>query len=363
MFINTLDIKNFRIFKKKEFNFSNDINILYGLNGQGKTSVIEAVYYLSLTRSFKTGAKDQAVLRKENNYFEISGAYQNKNNTRLFFSLDKGKHIFVNDIKIEKFSDYIGQIPIVVLTLENQELIYGYPKLRRNFLDILISQVSSRYITNLQRYKNIIFSKNKLLSELEPNIELLKSYNDLIVQYGNEIVLQRIELVTFFNTNIKRNFNAISGKNENPSIKYKIKNSNLDVDNNLDIIQVLRTLQEKYFTKEIQYHKSLYGPHLDDIIFYLDDIPIKNYSSQGENKSYLIALKNIEREFILLKKNQNPIFLLDDVFGELDTDRTENLLYLIKDKGQTIITTTNSTIIETSYLKKNNCIHLDQKTL
>lgn len=359
MYINALELSNFRLFDKKQITFSKDINILHGLNGRGKTSIIEAVYYLSLTKSFKSNVKDPVVLKKEKTFFEINGHYESDKKVRLYYTSKKGKHIFVDDLKVEKFSDHIGNIPIVVLTLENQELIYGYPKLRRNFLDILLAQVSTKYINNLQRYKQVIQTKNKILSEIEPNEELLKSYNELITEYGSSVILQRLKLVEYFNKKIKFYFNTISGKNENPSIKYKLKNGISVIETNEDIKTELQKLQEKYFYKEVQYHKSMFGPHLDDLIFYLDDIPIKNYSSQGENKSYLIALKNIEREYISENKNETPIFLLDDVFGELDTKRTENLLQLVKNKGQTIITTTNSTLIETTYLKKNNCIKLN----
>ena len=348
MYISSILLKNFRLFSENKIEFSPGINVITGNNGQGKTSILESIYYLSISKSFRVN-NDQFVIKYDSDYFEIKGKINNSknDNIRFYYSVVDGKHIFLNKAKI-KSSDLLGRFPVVILSLEDLELAYGVPLKRRRFFDILLSQLDVKYLDQLKRYRKVIAHKNKLLSVYNgSNEDELKTWNRQIVNYGSYIIAKRLNFISFLNERITDVFRKVSGKKEKINLKYNSSIGYLESNISLDNIYSLLSNQiSKEWKKEIYKQSSLLGPHRDDIGFYKDDYLIKSFASQGENKTFLIALKFIEAEYIKYMTNNYPIILLDDIFGELDKQRIKNLSKLLSSLGQVFITTTYNPFTE-----------------
>lgn len=369
MHLEHIHINNLRVFKKLEIYFDPNINIIYGLNGQGKTSILEAIYYLAITKSFRA-KKDDVVLKILEDSFEIKGSFINKENRknkiRIYYSKNEGKHAFINSEKVKVFSELVGLFPVILLSLDDIELTFGVPAHRRKFLDILLSQLFPGYLYNLQKYKKSVLHKNKLLSNDDyPNkTKELDIWNMQLAEYGSQIIFSRIEFIDYVNSHINRAYNLISGKKENISVNYdstlKNLNSKMDVKDIKDIfIKELDHIQEN----EIKRQSSLIGSHRDDISFLKDNFPFRSHASQGENKSFLLALKILESEYVFKTQKIKPLLLLDDIFGELDNKRIENLVKILKNQGQTFITTTENNKFNMNSLTEKNLFYVEKNNI
>ncbi len=364
MYLSKIELTNFRIFKNFKATFDPRVNVIYGSNGQGKTSILEAIYFSVITKSFKTKT-DQTVINNEKDFFDIKGYFYNSENIlseqRVYYSKKEGKHAFVNQEKIKNFSYLVGLFPTILLSLEDLDLTYGMPASRRKFLDILLSQLYPSYLFALQKYKKCILQKNKLLSfdDYPQKSEEIEIWNKQLAESGSEILFYRLAFIRFLNKNISTSYNQISKKLEDIKIKY---NSTVQ-----DIIELKKGEIEPIFIEalkknkknEIKRQTSIIGPHRDDIDFLKDGFPFKSHGSQGENKSFLIALKLLAAKYIFDITAKNPILLLDDIFGELDTFRIENLLKIILNTGQTFITTTDEKKVTSIIKNKSSFLHLE----
>ncbi len=346
MYLKNLSIKNFRNFSDFSISFDSGTNIISGPNGQGKTSIIEAIYYLALTRSFRS-LKDTNVIKYENNFFNVDGKilFDNNKGTKIFLSYEKKgkKQLFVNDKKVTKFSDFIGNLPCVLLTLDDLKLTMGYPSSRRKFLDILLSQVSKVYLQNLKFYKKIIQQKNKLLNEesketFEKQIEI---WNEQLSEYGSFIIKNRLDFIDFLNKNLSDYYHTFSNSNERIEVKYK---TTFDLEDSLISANSIKTMLvnklQQVKNNERERKTTLAGPHLDDLQFFKDRKSFKEFGSQGENKTLIIVLKILEWKYVSKNNKYQPMMLLDDIFGELDMSRINGLLDFLKKTGQSFITTT-----------------------
>ncbi len=365
MILEKLQITQFRNISRESIRFDKKVNILYGKNGQGKTSFLETIYILALTKSFKAHS-DKIFLQHSQNFLEIKGGFISaKNNNieiRYYYSEEDGKNIFLNGNKLDKFSDFIGMIPVVLLSLEDFELTYGLPANRRRFLDILLSQVHPLYLNALQNYKRSLAQRNKLLSLIKESKEppsSVEPWDEQLVKYGSEIVHYRIKFVDFLSQRLAEKYRNISYINdESIDVEYK---SNIAGNEQIIKREKIKELFEEQLTnnreKDIYKESTTVGPHRDDLIFLKNGYPFKNYGSQGENKTFLIALKLVESEYVLQNAKERPILLLDDIFGELDEYRIGHLLDYITDVGQTFITTSvrhkfqNARLNESNFLK------------
>jgi DNA replication and repair protein RecF len=346
MFLKEISLKNVRIFSDLRTDFNPKINIIHGKNGQGKTSILEAIYYTSLTKSFRTN-KDAIVLKNEADFFEVNSLFLNENNkeitSRIYYSEREGKHAFLNGQKVKQFSELVGLFPVILLSLDDLDLTYGVPSTRRRFLDILLSQLFPGYLQNLRNYKKCITQKNKLLNSEEViQKEDINIWNQQIIDYGSRIIFQRKKFIDFANDKINTCYKKISGKEEQIEVVYNSTIQNLQNEFELkEINQLFKQALAKQMESEIKRKLSLTGPHKDDLDFFKNGFLFKSHGSQGENKSFLMALKTVESNYIQYISKKMPLFLLDDIFGELDSSRVKNLVYLINDQGQTFITTTD----------------------
>ena len=362
MILENLQITHFRNIEKETIAFDSRVNILFGKNGQGKTSVLEAIYLLAITKSFKAQS-DKIFLQHSQNYLDIKGGFKsakgNRIEVRYFYSEKDGKNIFLNSNKVEKYSDLIGLIPVVLLSLEDFELTYGVPANRRRFLDILLSQVHPLYLSALQNYKRALAQRNKLLTLIKENKEppySLEPWDEQIVKYGSEIIRHRITFIEFLSQKLAANYRKISSlNNERIEVTYKSNiGDELQKKTQQEIQEHFSRQLKEQINGDIQKESTTTGPHRDDLIFKKNGFPFKSYGSQGENKTFLIALKLVESEYVLQNAKEEPLLLLDDIFGELDENRIGHLIDFIADIGQTFITTTVRHKFENARLNRQN---------
>jgi DNA replication and repair protein RecF len=341
MVLRELQLENFRLFSQIEITFSSDINIITGKNGQGKTSILESLYYAALTKSFKTN-NDRNVVCYDKDHFNIVSSFSADDkapfNLRVFYSLADGKHLFLDGRKILRFSEYIGTVPCVLLTLDDLKLTLGSPGERRRFLDILLSQVSPLYLDHLKNYRRSLMQRNALLSRnTDVNIQQeLETWNAKLVEHGTAIIVKRKELIDYLNNDLSEQYNRFVNKKEKISVEYRCFTdpSSEDLTG-----QFYERLQRSYHIDR-QRNTTTTGPHRDDLEFYKNGKSFKEYGSQGENKTLVIAIKLSEWEYLSSSRNTKPILLLDDIFGELDQYRIQALVNVLHRVGQGFITTT-----------------------
>ena len=346
MILKNLEIENFRLFSQIKISFDDEINIISGMNGQGKTSILESIYYLALTKSFRT-SNDNHVISYNKSYFNTISNFTSKKSSnkkiRLFYSNQEGKHLFVNKKEILKFSDYIGTVPCVVLTLDDLKLIRGGPQERRRFIDILISQISPVYLDDLKIYRRTLQQKNALLGSEDKNKieDQIYIWNEKLIEHGTRIILHRLDGINFLNTHLSEYYNTISALHDNIRVEY---NSSIGEEiQSYDKKQIEKLFERKLhliYRYELERKTSVIGPHRDDIIFYNDGKLFRDFCSQGENKTLVIALKFLEWEYISHERHLKPLLLLDDIFGELDELRMQGILNFLGKIGQAFITTT-----------------------
>ena len=364
MYVKRLELTNFRLFEKTDLEFADGINLITGRNGCGKTSVLESIYFLALTKSFRT-SQDFQIIKHQKDYFNIKGYFatdkKSKKISRVYYSEKDGKHMFLNSKEIKKYSEYIGFLPCVLLQPDDIKLTLGAPADRRKFLDILLSQISPVYLKDLRIYKRVLIQRNALLAseeklQIENQIDI---WNSKLIDHGTRIIRKRIEFVNFLDNILGSYYNNLSNKDDTISVNYE---SSIIGDHNNASIQTIKELFKKrmslFYKYELQKKTTVTGPHRDDVLFFKNGKLFKDYASQGENKSLIIALKLLEWNYLSQAHDSRPVLLFDDIFSELDQSRIKGLLRFLKDVGQTFITTTLIDKFSSQFADKN--IHLGE---
>ncbi|MEJ5285702.1 MAG: DNA recombination and repair protein RecF [Candidatus Kapaibacterium sp.] len=356
MVLNYVKLENVRNHEQSEIDLEPSLNIFFGPNGAGKTSILEAISIASFSKSFITNY-DQNIVRHGENYYtvEVGGSSQNgiPFTFSVYYQIGKGKEI--RDISGGTISsiELIGQIPLVVLYPDMREIIFGPPSARREFVDKIISQTDTVYLKKLIEYKRILKQRNKLLSEIangdRKQIDVLSAWNKKFIQTASYIIQQRGLFSYTFSFIVSEAFETITEGKESLIFDYQpfdfFTPENLVVFRRywyLDqILSILEQLLIKYAKKEIERGITLFGPHKDDFQLLFNGNNAREVASQGQSKSILIALKNAEVKYLQNKKNTAPIVLFDDIFSELDINRINQVLDLMKNlKVQLLLTTT-----------------------
>lgn len=347
----SVHLRNFRNHENTVVEFGQGINVIFGRNGQGKTNVLEAISFLSLTKSFYA-SNDVTALQIGKEVFEIEGILRNGNEichaVRVAYSKSLvEKQFTINQSRPETLSAVIGRFPLVVLSPENSAITFGGPAERRKFVDILLSQISKTYLDDLQEYRRTLRQRNRILLDARLtggyNPEMLDPWNANLVRYGSCIVARRLALMREFDDYVKRAYQSIAPDDGLPSIDYETF-SRLDPGMTVEQIEeAFRAVLAEKLAEEYKRGTSLVGPHRDEIHWTLNGIGVKQYASQGQHKTFLIALKIAEFFYISDRRGERPILLLDDVFSELDRQRARSLLAHVAGLGQSIITTTDET--------------------
>lgn len=356
MFIKSIYLNKFRNYDQLKIDFKNGINIIVGENGQGKTNLLESIYVLGLTKSHRSFIDNNLIKEGENKSI-IQGLIEKENiSTKYEIEIGNSKILKIDNDKIKKITDYISNINIIIFYPDDLEIIKGSPNLRRRYINLEISQLCSNYMTILNDYNKLLKMRNDYLKNNYIDNNYLNIITNYLIEKATQIILMRKKFIDRLNEIIPKIYEDIS-ELSNFSIKYKccIK---IDEYNEKNIVKKLKNISEEIKNTEIKYKTTLFGPHKDDIEFYLNNYNLKLYGSQGQQRMAILSLKLAEIEIFKKYKNTLPILLLDDVFSELDDKKKNNLLNYINENIQTIITTTDINNINNDIVKKSNIIEI-----
>jgi|LSQX01.1.fsa_nt_gb DNA replication and repair protein RecF len=343
MFINNITLKDFRNYEYQEIYPKKGINIIYGRNAQGKTNILESIFLCSAARSHRTNKDSDLIRNNQQGYYVHLEGKRDEQPFSISINCDKvssrtNKRIIkVNDISLTRTGQLMGVLNCVMFSPEDLTVIKEGPSERRRFLDILISQINPSYFYALQEYFKIIKQKNALLkniSENGRNKELLDVYNIKQAKTGYKIIKERKIFIEQINKKSKINHSDITKGSEELNISYSCDLSDFS-DGEDEFYRMLT----KSADKEIKIQNSILGPHRDDIDIILDNMSIKEYGSQGQQRTAILSLKFSEMQIIKEKTGNNPVLLLDDALSELDLLRKRTLLDKIN-TNQTFITCT-----------------------
>lgn len=344
MRIKSLALDGYRNHEKTVVDFSPHLNLITGSNGSGKTSLIDAIHYLCMSRSF-VASSDRYVVNHDSKYFMIHGHFEGEIRDSFkiscSYSRGEGKKIFVNDSPLDRFSDLIGRVPVVVLSPEDLKLTSEGPIERRSFLDSMISQISPAYLRNLIDYRKIRKQRNKLLQEHNGPLSLLRTYLEpwdmQLIATGSKIIEKRAEILENFKAYLMNQYQQITGHDIQPSLEYQTIAPGLKTAEEITA-EFTKQIQDN-FEKEAERQQTMIGPHRDEVVFYLDDAELRNYGSQGQHRLFSMALKMAQLFYYTDQLDDRPIMLLDDLFGNLDQQKTDIITEaLTKHPGQTFIT-------------------------
>lgn len=340
MYLKDLHILNFKSWEEAKFDFSPKLNCFVGLNGSGKTNLLDAIHYLSLTKSYFS-ARDQRSIKSGSEFFMIEALLHRKaEDVQLYCALKKGqKKVYRRDKKeYEKLADHIGFFPAVVISPYDRDLITDSAETRRRFGDNVISQGNTEYLHHLMRYNKALQQRNSLLKFFAANnkfdVDSLEIYDHQLSEHGEYIFEKRQEFARSLKPRIQYYYETISQGAEEASMEYQSQRLEKSFANMF--------AETRGKDKLLQYTSA--GLHRDDLIFKLDGESIKHYGSQGQQKSLLIALKLAQYEFIRDHQGLVPVLLLDDIFDKLDEKRVATLVKLVHDEdfGQIFITDTHA---------------------
>lgn len=356
MYIKEIEIVNFRNYNNVKINLHDKINIIYGNNASGKTNLLESIYVLGLTKSHRSFI-DNNLIKNGCDFFRLTGSLKKDDIVyNLEISNNHHKKIKIDNKEINKMSDYISKMNIIIFYPEDLEIIKGSPAIRRNFLDLELSQLYSNYYNILSEYNRLLKMRNeRLKNDQTSNYQYFQILTDYLIERAIMIYKMRQKIVTKINEYCPKIYEDLTG-NKGFKIKYK---PNINFPSNKDMKDYLFNLYKKNYLKELKFGKTIIGPHLDDIEFYLGDINLKHYGSQGQQRIAIIAIKLAEIEIFKSYKNDTPILLLDDVFSELDISKRNNLIKYIDGNLQTIITTTDLESFDDNIIKNSKIIKVD----
>ena len=340
MHLKTLNLINYKNFKNQTFEFNSKVNCFVGSNGVGKTNILDAIYHLSFGKSYFNPIASQNIKHGED-FFVVDGRYsKDLKEEKIIVSLKKGgkKVIKRNSKSYNRFSDHIGLLPLVIISPVDRDLITEGSDLRRKFIDGVISQNDKIYLDQIIRYNKILFQRNSLLKQFYLNRtfdrDTIEIYNEQLSKIGTLIFNKRKEFLELFSPIFFEKYSNISNNKEKVNLNYKsqLKNHRLQ--------DLLISNIEK--DKVLQY--TSVGTHKDDIEFLIGNYPIKKFGSQGQQKSFLIALKLAQYEVLKAKSGTSPILLLDDIFDKLDSKRVKQIIKMVNDSnfGQLFISDTDA---------------------
>lgn len=339
MYLKKISLFNYKNFSEADFEFVNKINCFVGKNGIGKTNVLDAIYHLAYGKSYFNPLAVQNIKHGEE-FFVINGEFEILDRKeQVVCSLKKGhKKILKRNGKVyDKFSEHVGFIPLVIISPADRDLIIEGSETRRKFMDSVISQLDPHYLKEIIQYHKIVNQRNALLKYFALNHvfenDTISIYNEQLDVYGKSIFEKRKEFIAQFIPIFNKHHHAITGSQENVQLVYE---SQL-LDNSLI------TILEQSINKDRALHYTSSGIHKDDLSFEIDQYPIKKFGSQGQQKSFLIALKLAQFEFIKMQSGTKPILLFDDIFDKLDDSRVSKIIEMVNNDtfGQLFITDTH----------------------
>ena len=339
MYLKKISLFNYKNFSEADFDFDSKINCFVGKNGIGKTNILDAIYHLSYGKSYFNPLAVQNIKHGED-FFVIDGSYEkNDRSEQLICSMKKGQKKILkrNGKPYEKFSEHLGFIPLVIISPADTDLIVEGSETRRKFIDSVISQLDQNYLQQLIQYQKVVSQRNALLKYFAINqvfeTDTLSIYNEQLDALGQAIFEKRKGFIAEFVPIFNKHHQAITGSAETVQLLYE---------SSLHEKRLLPLLDEN-INKDRALQYTSVGTHKDDLSFEIDQYPIKKFGSQGQQKSFLIALKLAQFEFVKKQSGQNPILLFDDIFDKLDESRVEKIVEMVnnEDFGQLFISDTH----------------------
>ena len=343
-YLKKISIINYKNIVDKEYNLDPKINCFVGNNGVGKTNILDSIYHLALGKSYFNLRNDQ-LINKNEDFMVIDGLFDlNGKKENIICSIKRGdkKNLKRNGKTYKKFSNHIGLIPVVLISPYDNDLINEGSSERRKFIDSIISQNNKEYLINLIAYSRVIQNRNSLLKQYNKSVDFdldtIKIYDDQIIKLSEPIFMARKNFFNDFKDLVIEKYDQISENQEKISIEYKSDLFDSEIKN----------LIENSFQKDVILQYTSSGIHKDDFIFNLDGSRIKKFGSQGQQKSFLIALKLAQFEYLKNKTGNSPILLLDDIFDKLDLIRVKKIVEIVNSTnfGQLFLSDTDRERIE-----------------
>jgi DNA replication and repair protein RecF len=339
-------IANFRNHRLLEFEPGPSITNIYGRNGSGKTSILEAIHFCALTKGF-AGSADRDCLSFGQDFFTIHAGFVSDHGTRaemrIAYTPEKEKQIFVNEQELQTFSRHIGEIPCVTFSPHELSIVSGPPSERRRFIDTAICQYDRTYMADLLQYRRILQQRNALLGAFpdQPSSHAgLDIWTEQLAGHASSIVIARLRFISRFREMFGEVYSWLPGEAE-PSLTYSC--SLRPVDHELSHEDLKYKFMERYDelrSQEILRRQTLAGPHRDDLHFFIDRRDIRKYASQGQQRGYLVAMKLTMHRYLHKMSGERPLSLLDDMFSELDDTVSGLMLEALSSSGQVMITST-----------------------
>jgi DNA replication and repair protein RecF len=356
MILKSLRLLSFRAHAESRVAFAPKVNLIHGPNGAGKTNLLEAIHYLCLTKSF-IASRDGYVLRQGCPYFEVEGRFEGERRpelrVRLVYVPGEGKRIFVNGAPLERLADIVGMLPVVAVSPEDQALTAEGPSERRKFLNNIMSQARPVYLDDLLKYKRAVKQRNALLSEIrkkprsvDPSV--MASWDAELVALGSRIVTARHRFLKEFDTFLMEAYALIEDVAEKPTIEYDTIVELPDEVDEATVAELYRDELDRVARRERERGLTLLGPHRDELIFRLNDLEVRRYASQGQHRTFGMALKLAKYFYLRDQAGELPLLLLDDVFDTLDARRTRAFLDLLEtdEIGQSLITAAQRSLLD-----------------
>ncbi len=347
MWVKELSVLNFKNYEEASLAFSDGVNAFTGNNGAGKTNLLDALHYLSLGKSYFNPIDSQQI-RQQADFFMVQGRVEREGNEDvLACSLKKNqkKQFKCNKKEYERLADHIGRYPLVMISPNDGIIITEGSEERRRFMDNVISQTDTIYLNRLIKYNKLLLQRNQFLKQqaalYKKDRDLLDVYDEQLIPLGDAIYQSRLAFMKRFVEVFNRHYAYLSDQAEQVELHYE---SQLEAG-------TFASLIKQNMEKDYQLERSTVGIHKDDLIFSIHGMPMKKFGSQGQQKSFLIALKLAQYSFLHEIKGFKPLLLLDDIFDKLDSNRTTKLMKMVSEDefGQIFITDTDRSRVENTF--------------
>ena len=349
MYLQHIHLIHYRNYENQELNLNRGINVLIGSNGQGKTNLLEAIYYLSAGNNFR-GNKDVELIHWEKPYLRLLGQMKKEDSERcyeleVYIDKEKNKQLKINGVKYKTMSELHNYLRVVLFSPDDLKIVKGSPAERRKYLDLCMSQQDKTYYRLIRDYDRIVQQRNNLLKELQykkANKAQLDVWNQYLIEYGSQIIFKRLQYLKVLVPMARKVQQALTSEIERFSVTYHCSMGAIGDFTVSQIKEVFQNILSQKIEEEIIKGTTLWGPHRDDLIFYLNGMDLKKYGSQGQQRTAILSLKMAELQTFYRLHGEYPLLLLDDVMSEWDDHRRHFLIQMVKKyQIQTIITGAN----------------------
>lgn len=343
LFLSKIQLLNFKNHESLDLELSSNVNAIVGKNGMGKTNILDAIYYLSMCKSY-LNSMDRQNIKFNQAFFSIQGQWildEQESNVVCAVKSGSKKVVKKNKVPYEKLSDHIGLFPVVFISPYDGDLIADGSETRRKWMDGIISQIDKGYLEDIISYQRVLEQRNALLKQIASGngmAENLQVWNHSLSQYGERIHKRRHSFIEEFIPIFNRNYMEIGTEYERIEIQYKSDFQHGD----------FSALLEQSERRDLIFQYTTVGTHKDDLVFNLNDNLVKKYGSQGQQKSFVLALRLAQYHYLHSHSGKKPVLLLDDIFDKLDHSRVQKIIDLVSNEvfGQVIITDTEKTRLE-----------------